>query len=678
MAASSDIVSTNPNNKPCIGVATRSAGNRHLLKQLLSNEYEIVEDIDNHSLGNAAVDMLIIDLPTLKEVKQVLHERRNAEKPAILPTLLIMESRLHAQTYIDQELGSTVEDVLWIPTNSGELKARIDNLVRLSLLSRNQQQRQRQTEEELRVVNRTLHTLNRCNEVLVREADEQQLLEKICQVITEEGEYSLAFIALAKNDERKSLVFRASAGSKISYIDNLFISWDGDDDEYGQGPAGHAIRTGQTVVSPNLAADTGFAAWRDRALAYELAAVISLPLQGEHGMPGVLNVYADKPGTFSSNERELLERLAENLTYGIDALRNRQQRAQREEEVQKLAYSDVVTGLPNRKALQSNLKKLSLSHEGQNKGFAVLFIDLDGFKIINDARGHNEGDRVLKWAAERLKKIMREEDYLVRQGGDEFIIVMKDSRRQLDSEDNESDEERMLRVSELLAERVLATIREPLSIAGNEYRLDASIGISVVMSETAEKMLNNLDSIINQADIAMYEAKSAQSGWAFYTSAIGEKRQRLLKLDTKLNKALDNDEFTLHYQPLVDLTNRQVVGAEALIRWPQSDGSFISPGEFIPIAEQNGLIRPIGDWVFKRAAEQLREWLDAGLQTYVSVNVSVMQLMDADICSKLLFCLPQGLPASAIKLEVTEGVLLWYRLLFVGPIASSADHESQD
>ncbi|GHC34612.1 putative bifunctional diguanylate cyclase/phosphodiesterase [Aidingimonas halophila] len=305
------------------------------------------------------------------------------------------------------------------------------------------------------------------------------------------------------------------------------------------------------------------------------------------------------------------------------------------------ASHDFLTGLANRTFFEGQLNEAFRRARRQNDRLAVLFVDLDEFKPINDSLGHDVGDQLLVNVASRLTGAMRSTDILARLGGDEFVILM----------DGLTDEAEVSR----LATRLLPLISSPYRIAGHELYLSCSIGIAV----SDEKIVQPME-LIQQADMAMYKAKSqGRNAYQWYTREITDKVNARVALRNELQEAIDNAHFVLHYQPLLDLDGR-VVGVEALIRWPHPEKGFIPPDQFIPLAEETGQIIAINEWVLDRACRDVLQLREQELgELVVSVNLSPLQFRRSRFLDNLYQTLATtGLPARQLELELTEGILM--------------------
>ena len=307
-----------------------------------------------------------------------------------------------------------------------------------------------------------------------------------------------------------------------------------------------------------------------------------------------------------------------------------------------LAHHDPLTSLPNRILFQDRLEQALVHAERQNGRVGLLFLDLDRFKTINDSLGHLAGDRLLQAVAERLQHCVRDSDTICRQGGDEFIIVLSDV----------ADAEMPARI----AEKILRRLAEPFEIDGHALGTSFSIGIAIYPEdgEYADRLMKN-------ADTAMYQAKeSGRNTYRFFTESMNANALERLQVESLLRGALERKEFVLHFQPQINLLSGAVVGVEALVRWESAALGFLSPGRFIPIAEESGLIIPIGRWVLREACRQAASWYRSGIRTVtVAVNISALQFRRDDIVANVAQALAEaGLPAELLELELTESLLM--------------------
>ena len=313
-----------------------------------------------------------------------------------------------------------------------------------------------------------------------------------------------------------------------------------------------------------------------------------------------------------------------------------------EERIRFLAQNDVLTGLPNRTVFRDRVSQAIAQAQRSGARVAVMFLDLDHFKNVNDSLGHEAGDELLMAAAQRLRACLRAGDTAARQGGDEFVICLPtllDGHHAIP-----------------IAEKLLEALRQPFSIGTNELHVRGSLGISLYPGDGADA-----DELMRAADAAMYHAKEkGRDTFRFFTAELNNAAQRRLALANRLYEAMQREEFVLHYQPKVDLATGCVFGAEALVRWPQDDGSYIGPHEFIRVAEETGLIGPLGEWILMEACKEAARWHAKGYREIsVAVNLSPQQLLRPGFPEFAQRALHEsGLPAQSLEIEITEGVLM--------------------
>jgi diguanylate cyclase (GGDEF)-like protein/PAS domain S-box-containing protein len=313
-----------------------------------------------------------------------------------------------------------------------------------------------------------------------------------------------------------------------------------------------------------------------------------------------------------------------------------------EERIQYLAYHDGLTSLPNRSMFSQLLNHgISRAHR-YNKKLAVLFIDLDRFKNINDTLGHEAGDLLLQQVGTRLKECLRQSDTVARLGGDEFVVLLEEvGERQ---------------VVATIAHKILSTIIKPFNMLGQEFRVTASIGISAYPDDGQDEQ-----TLMKNADIAMYRAKEeGKNNFQFHSAQMDTHTFERLALESSLRRALERNEFQLHYQAKMDLRTGRMTGMEALIRWVHPDLGMVSPAQFIPLAEETGLIVPIGKWVLRTACLQNKAWQDAGLPPLpIAVNLSARQFIDENLLSDIAAIIDETrMDAGFLELEITESMVM--------------------
>ena len=327
---------------------------------------------------------------------------------------------------------------------------------------------------------------------------------------------------------------------------------------------------------------------------------------------------------------------------GVAIVSDITERNRYEETIRHMAYHDALTGLPNRLLIQDRISIALPQAKRQNQMLALIYLDLDNFKMINDTLGHMAGDLLLKEVSKRLKSLVRQGDTIARMGGDEFMFLfpgIKDTRD-----------------AGIIAEKILRSFSQPFIVEGQEIHVTASIGISVFPNDGLDG-----ESLIKNADSALYRAKErGGNSYQVYTPAMNQIYMERLTLAKELRLALENEEFVLYYQPLIDIKTKQIVSVEALVRWHHPDKGLIMPSKFIHIAEENGLIIPIEKWVLRTACRQNKTWQEQGLAAIrVSVNNSGRHFWQQDLVETIVQVLEEtGLAPEYLELEITENVAL--------------------
>ncbi len=318
------------------------------------------------------------------------------------------------------------------------------------------------------------------------------------------------------------------------------------------------------------------------------------------------------------------------------------ERLNTERTIHYMAHHDALTGLPNRRLMQDRLNQAILQARRQQTHVALLFLDLDRFKLVNDTLGHETGDYVLRDVAKRLMKVVREGDTVSREGGDEFVIVLPELEKP------ES--------AQVVANKILHELSKPIEVSGHELTITASIGISHYPNDATD-----IQQLLKHADSAMYQAKDAGRNTArFFTSDLNFLLSKRLEVESRLRRGIERSEFFLRYQPQVDVSSGRILGVEALLRWNDPQQGEIYPKDFISIAEELGLIVPLGEWVFRTACQQIRAWDHEGYKDItVSVNLSPRQFISRKLLPSMKSALLEtGIDPSRIDLEITETVAM--------------------
>jgi diguanylate cyclase (GGDEF)-like protein/PAS domain S-box-containing protein len=598
-----------------------------------------------------------------------------------------------------------------------------------------------------------------CSEIIVRENNEQILLNSICQILANRVPFELVWIGVP--DQGGWIYPVASGGAGLDYLSEIRVSIDAEIAE-GNGPLGTTIREGM----PNIVNDflhEKQAYWVPLATKYNYHSVAAFPIFKQGRPYGGIAVYSAELNFFNAELITLINGLADDISFALTKLELERQkladvikleqaaqvfehskegilvtdankkitsvnksfteitgftpeeaigqnprllasgrhdaaffkqvwealattgswqgelwnrrksgeiypesltiisvkgdagavinyigifgdiseRKLAEERIQQLAHYDVLTGLPNRLLFSDRLEQSLINAQRNQSKVALLFLDLDRFKQINDTLGHDIGDALLKMVAQRLISCVREQDTLSRQGGDEFIAVLPDAD---------------IAGAELVAAKMLDAIIQPYLINQHEFRISSSIGIAVYPDQAQDA-----ESLIKYADVAMYQAKdSGRNKYLRFDPSMNASSHERLQLENGLRTAVDRQELRLYYQPQIDLIDGRIIGCEALVRWQHPELGMISPATFIPLAEETGLIMPISDWVLEEALRQARVWRDAGLpEITVAVNLSALQFRQRILNEQVGALLKKyKLPPHVLDLELTESILM--------------------
>ena len=617
-----------------------------------------------------------------------------------------------------------------------------------------------ESETKLARLNRLYAAWTECSEIIVRQSNEQDLLDSICRVLVDRVPFELAWIGVPDQDEWVRPV--ASCGNGKAYLSDIKVSSKTSRAE-GQGPLGYAIREGIPKIFNDFLGNPDSAPWATLASQLNYRSVAAFPIFRKEHCYGGIAVYSSEINFFTEESIKLISGLAEDITFALNNLDLEKQRRDdivnleraakvfecsnegilvtdatnhiisvnrsftkitgyapedviglnpnilasgRQDEmfyqqmweslsktdnwqgevwnrrkngeiypeslsiicvkgesgsvinyiaifgdiserkaaeyrIQQLAHFDSLTGLPNRLLLNDRLEQSILYAQRNQSSVALLFLDLDRFKQINDTLGHGVGDQLLQTVSQRLMECVREQDTVSRQGGDEFIAVLPGT-------DGVG--------AELVAAKMLQVIVQPYSIEGHELRISSSIGIAIYPDHAQDSI-----TLVKCADVAMYQAKEGgRNSYLQFNPTMSVSAYERLSLENNLRTALENNQFRLFYQPQVDLIDGRITGCEALIRWQHPELGMVSPANFIPLAEETGLIAPISDWVLEESMRQYKAWQHAGIHVPpIAVNLSPLQFRQRDLHEQVLNLLERySLPPNMLELELTESILM--------------------
>src|SRR6267378_4005006 len=480
-------------------------------------------------------------------------------------------------------------------------------------------------------LNRVHAVLSGINAVIVRIRDRPELFHEACRIAIDHGKFRMAWIGLV--DRAAGLVKPvASAGEVGDFFESAPLAVT-ETKPGGYGLAGRAVSGMKPMISNDVTNDP------QRLMRKELdergiksLAIIPLLVGGE--AIGVLALYAAEIGAFDEEEMRLLLGLAGDISFALEHI-------DKAEKLDYLAYYDQLTGLANRTLFYERVEQLLAAAAPEERKIALVILDVERFKTINDSLGRQEGDALLKQIAERMSQNDDGSLRIARISADHFAVV----GRVAQSEDE---------VARRVERRMQRVFGPPFRIGDTELRINAKAGIALFPNDGSDA-----DTLFRNAESALKRAKSQGERYLFYTAQMTERVAEKLALENKLRRALERDEFILHYQPKVNLERRSIVGVEALIRWQSPELGLVPPLQFIPLLEEIGLIQQVGSWALKRASLDHRSWAEQGLKApRVAVNVSPIQLRQRIFVEVIEHAIMEGIAPTAIDLEITESLIM--------------------
>jgi diguanylate cyclase (GGDEF)-like protein/PAS domain S-box-containing protein len=506
------------------------------------------------------------------------------------------------------------ESGLWVSSVIRDISARKEQESRIERLSR-------------------IHTvLSGINTAIVRIRDRREFLDEACRIAVEAGLFATAWIGmLDKETLRLEPEAWAGAGKDclVQFETGVYAS-----SSSTACPASRALGSKSSIVINDIGSDPQVAPWRRELIEHGYRSLCVMPLVVDSQAMGALILYATQADVFNEEEQRLLTMVAADIAFALDYF-------SKKDRLNYLAYFDPITGLPNRALFQDRLGQLIAQDAAmQREQVAVVLLGLDRFRNINDTFGRGAADELLREVARRLRDNLPDAGYLARIHADCFAFVMKENRRETD-------------VINLLERKVAACFSEPVLSLGKDVRISATAGIVLFPTDG-----DDVDALLRNAEAALKNAKAAKVSYLFYTAEMNARAAEKLSIENRLRRALDQDQFVLHYQPKLDLVSGQIAGLEALIRWEEPGVGLVPPGKFIHVLEDTGLIVDVGNWVIARAHQQYQEWAARGLAPpRIAVNVSQLQIRQKDFMQHMLGMLDILNPAE-FELEITESLFM--------------------
>ena len=492
----------------------------------------------------------------------------------------------------------------------------------------------RLAEDKVRRLNRVYAVLSGINSLIVRVRNRQELFNTACRIAVEQGHFGIAWIGLL-DPATQEVTPVAWAGHESEELSNLKATVR-EGVRAGQGTVGRAIRERCPAVANDLVEEQDLGgAWRREAIKRGYGSIISLPLMVEGIATGILSMFAREPNFFNEEEVLLLSELAGDISFAMEVIG-------KEEKLNYLAYYDALTAFPNRTLLLERLTPHIQRANQTDSLIALVIVDVQRFRSINETLGRHAGDALLCELARRLKVVWPDPANLARISADGFAGIVADFRDAAE-------------IAHLLVGPVAAALRAPFVLAENELSIAVNAGVALypVDGQTGETLLSN-------AEAALKKAKSSGERYLFYQPAMNATVAHTLILESKLRRALDREQFVMHYQPKIDLVSGRLSGLEALMRWNNPENGLVLPGSLIPILEESGMINEVGRWALRRAMADYGKWFEGGLQPpRIAVNVSAIQLARKDFVSEVRSVLNEaGVGGDGLDLEITESMLM--------------------
>jgi diguanylate cyclase (GGDEF)-like protein/PAS domain S-box-containing protein len=490
----------------------------------------------------------------------------------------------------------------------------------------------KESENKIGRLNRVYAVLSGINSLIVRVRNRDELFKEACRIAVEQGGFRMSLICIADRGAMK-IVPVASAGKDeelLTAIEGMLSSSEGAPNTM----VARALVEKRAIVSNDSQCDPQVLLG-EKYTKSGVRSVAVLPLIASNEPVGVLALYASEIDFFREEEVKLLTDLTGNMSFALDHI-------EKEEKLNYLAYYDVLTGLANRSLFLERVAQYARGAANSEHKLALILFDLERFKNINDSLGVPAGDALLRQVAEWLTRVMGDANLLARLGSDHFAVVLPELTQGQD-------------VTQLVETAMAGFLEHPFRLNDAVFRIDAKAGIALFPDHGP-----NAQTLFKNAEAALKNAKATGERYLFYTQKMSASVADKLTLENKLRRALDNEEFVLHYQPKVNLLSGKLTGAEALLRWNDPETGLVAPGRFIPVLEETGLIYEVGRWAMRKAIEDYLHWRDAGPVTVrIAVNVSPLQLRNRSFLAEIERAINVDAQAAAgLELEITEGVIM--------------------
>jgi diguanylate cyclase (GGDEF)-like protein len=496
------------------------------------------------------------------------------------------------------------------------------------------QTKRKSAEDRLKRLNRLYAMATGISALMVRVRDRSDLFNRSCKIAVEDGEFEMAWIAIVDNKQNRIVPVAWAGGDEQvrSAIEGHFASSEGT--LAGKTLAARALREKTAVVSNDVQND-GDLIFQELHAESGVRSLAVIPLIVSGNAIGVLALYTSKPEFFDAPGLLLLTELTGNVAFAVDHLES-------ENRLYRLSYYDELTGLPNRRLFLERVTQCMPRAADDGLKVAVFLVDLERFKKFNDSLGRPAGDALLKQVADWLAQNAGNGDLVARIDADHFAVVLPRVMHEAN-------------VARVLEQTIAAFMNIEFNLNGAVYRLAAKIGVAVFPDDGTDA-----DTLFKNAEAALKKAKASRDRYLFYAQKMTETVAMSLGMENRLRRALDRNEFVLHYQPKMNLVSGKLTGAEALIRWNDPVSGLTLPGRFIPILEETGLIHEVGRWVLRKAIEDHQRWRNDGLPNLrIAVNVSPLQLRDPNFVAEIQQVIGVGAGAAeALQLEITESVIM--------------------